>query len=137
MEGSENREQRVCITGCVECRCDSAVVVPMTNMEGGGGVTPAPSTPQDQPTDLRVVRAHETHKPSPLKQPPPLSLTALPLGLARAPSSFMIGDILRQKAQAEEDVRHLTPRPHTNDDDDNDDDDEDDGSQNGLSKHGE
>ncbi|KAK3878312.1 hypothetical protein Pcinc_017040 [Petrolisthes cinctipes] len=106
-------------------------------MEGGGGVTPAPSAPQDQPTDLRVVRAPETHKPLPLKQHPPLPLTALPLGLARAPSSFMIGDILRQKAQAEEDVRHLNSHPHTNDDDDNDDDEEDEGSQNGLSKHGE
>lgn len=84
----------------------------MTNMEGGGGASPAPSPgPQDQPTDLRVPRSQEITSEqvggsAPRKHPSPasLSITALPLGLhqlARAPSSFMIGDILRQKAEAE------------------------------------
>ncbi|KAK7080717.1 hypothetical protein SK128_006843, partial [Halocaridina rubra] len=95
-------------------------------MEEGGGRTPAPSsvTSQDQPTDLRVPRMNEglsmklSGSTSPLRHPstsPPSSthssrMTALPLGLQHlvrtAPSSFMIGDILRQKAQEENGVIH-------------------------------
>lgn len=112
----------------------------MTNMEGGGGASPAPSpTPQDQPTDLRVSRAPEKPhqhltRPVPLKHSSPPPLTALPLGLqqlVRAPSSFMIGDILRQKAQ-----EVAAPRHHHDDDGDDDDDDES-GSQHVLSRQGE
>lgn len=153
----------------------------MTNMEGGeGGESPALSSApqQDQPTDLRVVSRAPDRAPQEqaggggksaarLKQqqeqqpsPPPLvpSLTALPLGLqqlhTRAPSSFMIGDILRQKAQAaaaavggigqgHHDHHHLARlhnhHPRLNDDEGNDDEDDDDedGSQHALSGHGE
>lgn len=100
------------------------VAVPMTNMEGGGGTSPAPSpaSPQDQPTDLRVPRGPEGDlQPmrKSLKRVSPPPLTALPLGLARAPSSFMIGDILRQQAQG---ATHS--HDHRNGEDDDDDDEE-------------
>nr|XP_045599681.1 homeobox protein ceh-30-like [Procambarus clarkii] len=110
----------------------------MTNMEGGGGASPAPSSvPQDQPTDLRVSRSPEraprpTGMPGALMQPSPPALTALPLGLqqlARAPSSFMIGDILRQTTRQ---THHDHVRLH---DEDADDEDEE-GSQHVLSRHG-
>lgn len=116
--------------------------VPMTNMEGGGGASPAPSpTPQDQPTDLRVSRAPERPhqhmaRPVPLKHSSPPPLTALPLGLqqlVRAPSSFMIGDILRQKAQEVGTHHHH----HHHDDGDDDEDEDESGSQHALSRQGE
>ncbi|XP_042213298.1 homeobox protein B-H1-like [Homarus americanus] len=120
----------------------------MTNMEGRGGASPAPSpAPQDQPTDLRVSREPE-RTPQPavkigaLQQPSTPLMTVLPLGLqqlARAPSSFMIGDILRQKAQeaAGQNHHHDHPRLHDNhhDDEDGDEDDEE-GSHHLLSRHG-
>ncbi|XP_068216327.1 homeobox protein B-H1-like [Palaemon carinicauda] len=82
----------------------------MTNMEEGGGISPAPSPgAQDQPTDLRVPKVHDVSPDKlrgspPLKHPSSPTLTSLSLGLqhlVRAPSSFMIGDILSQKVQAE------------------------------------
>ncbi|XP_069947895.1 homeobox protein ceh-30-like [Cherax quadricarinatus] len=113
----------------------------MTNMEGGGGASPAPSPmPQDQPTDLRVPRPPEraplpTSKQGCLKQLTPPALTALPLGfqqLGRAPSSFMIGDILRQKEQTEgQHTHHDHPRLL-----DVDEEVDEEGSQHILSRHG-
>lgn len=112
----------------------------MTNMEGGGGASPAPSpTPQDQPTDLRVSRTPETTlqhlaRPVPLKQSSPPPFTVLPLGLqqlVRAPSSFMIGDILRQKAQ------EVGTQHHHHHDDGDDEDDDESSSQHVISSQGE
>ncbi|XP_071530497.1 uncharacterized protein [Panulirus ornatus] len=118
----------------------------MTNMDGGGGTSPAPSpAPQDQPTDLRVPRALPDRLPQPMVKsgslkraspppPPPPPLTTLPLGLqqlSRAPSSFMIGDILRQKAQG---AGHTTHDNHHEEDGDDDDDEE--SSQHVLSRQG-
>lgn len=127
-------------TSSRSCRRSLVAKVPMTNMEGGGGASPAPSpTPQDQPTDLRMSRAPEKPhqhltRPVPLKQSSPPPLTALPLGLqqlVRAPSSFMIGDILRQKAQ------EVAPPHHHHDDEGDDEDDDENGSQHVLSRQGE